>query len=75
MAFAGIGLENAKHQADGGRFACAVGSDQAEEFAWLDVEGEMIDGGDGAEGSRQIPGWRGDGGIGRRRMLVRRAPG
>ena len=46
-AFAGVGLENAEHQAHGGGLAGAVRSDQAEEFAGLDVEGEMIDGGDG----------------------------
>ena len=42
--FAAIGLQDVHYQPDGGRFARAVRSDDANYFALLGCEGQVIDG-------------------------------
>src|SRR6185436_1371262 len=46
---AGVGRENSQHDADGRGFARTVGSDESEDFAFFDLETQMVYRGNRAE--------------------------
>ena len=62
---AGGGFENAEDHVDGGGLAGAVGAEESEDLAGADLEGEVVDGVDGAVLLAQMRDGKDGGGAGR----------
>ena len=48
------GLEQRGEHLDGGGLPCAVGPEEGEDLAFVDFEGDVVDGGEGAEGFDEV---------------------
>jgi len=50
----GVRFDDIHHHADGGGFTGAVGSDETENFALIDIKGDVINGGAAAVGFKYM---------------------